>query len=114
MRISDWSSDVCSSDLEGKHHADDRRQGNGGKVARDDRWRADADGHFPDVEQGMAQQPDRGRSPKQDAPLRPCHPDQESGARSEGSRGGKGGVSTCRFRGRPVLKKKNKTQKSIK
>src|SRR3546814_6048740 len=30
MRISDWSSDVCSSDLEGQHHLVDR-------------WRADAE-----------------------------------------------------------------------
>src|SRR3546814_14740607 len=47
MRISDWSSDVCSSDLEGQHHLVDR-------------WRADAEvalnvclGRRPAVDTGI-------------------------------------------------------------
>src|SRR3546814_6641619 len=44
---------------EGERDADERGQGDGGKIARDDRGRAEADGDLPEVEQGVGDQPQR-------------------------------------------------------
>src|SRR3546814_1054619 len=44
MRISDWSSDVCSSDLCDERGDVDRRERRGIAAAQDARWRASDDG----------------------------------------------------------------------
>src|SRR3546814_19304329 len=99
MRISDWSSDVCSSDLE---RLLDRVQRAGADVAEDDADRAD---HQP----GQADDAVAIRiagvlgfgSARGD-----CH-----GIRSAERRVGKECVSTCRSRWSPEhLNKKNRTR----
>jgi hypothetical protein len=55
---------------EGKHHPDDRRQGDSRKITENYRWRADADGNFPQVENGMRDEPQRGGGPQPNAALR--------------------------------------------
>src|SRR3546814_5321556 len=54
MRISDWSSDVCSSDLEHRRHG----EGRGGVAAR---LEPQHRGRVVEVEQGL------GRAPEEDA-----------------------------------------------
>jgi hypothetical protein len=39
---------------EGKHRPDDRRQGDSSKIVDNYRWRADADGNFPQVKTACA------------------------------------------------------------
>src|SRR3546814_8624036 len=109
MSISDWSSDVCSSDLfrclvmvvscglgwtvsgesrssgagatdrpESERDADERGQGDGGKIARYDRGRADTDCDLPQVEQRVGDQPQRGGGPEADAALRTQQADRKS------------------------------------
>src|SRR3546814_6696105 len=75
MRISDWSSDVCSSDLSGH--------------------RAHARGH--DGDGGKAVHPPLPGSPAWGCQL----PEKEAGQRSEERRVGKECVSTCRSRWSP-------------
>src|SRR3546814_21070938 len=103
MRISDWSSDVCSSDLgrhlrELRHHAVDvvlrpaielRRQGVGAEVGGLDRHRlalAEAAGDAQHL-----------------------HPVLEGQARSEERRVGKECVGTCRSRWSPYREEKERT-----
>src|SRR3546814_16895874 len=58
---------------EGERDADERGQGDGGKIARDDRGRAEADGDLPEVEQGVGDQPQSRGGPEADAAPRPQH-----------------------------------------
>src|SRR3546814_5629252 len=68
---------------EGERDADERGQGDGGKIARDDRGRAEADGDLPEVEQGVGDQPQRRGGPEADAALRPQHAGDERDAEKE-------------------------------
>src|SRR3546814_12710617 len=98
MRISDWSSDVCSSDLPGPDQ--------GGRIVP--RWQT-------------ASFPRRSCRPRQTGlRRRDCVSDQDppgeiggSAHRSEESRVGKECVSTCRSRCAPYHHKKNITQLSF-
>src|SRR6476660_8958841 len=62
---------------EGKRYPDDRRQGDGGKVAGKYRGGADADGHLPKVEEGVAGQPDRRGGPKRHTQVGLCRLDEK-------------------------------------
>src|SRR3546814_14793796 len=95
MRISDWSSDVCSSDLRDQRHAArasrDRlgvRQPQGGERGRPARRRR--------IEVGLAA--GRDRSGGAGRMGFPPFPDPAQGRRSEERRVGKECVSTCRSR----------------
>src|SRR3546814_15054164 len=110
MRISDWSSDVCSSDLEPR----------GGIVGeqrhpRDDRLDARIEGRSPATRitpaavSSLAAKIAVGGSGRSSRRLAPCTPD--SNTRSAERRGGKECVSTGRSRWSPDhYKKKKKTQ----
>src|SRR3546814_17993536 len=97
MRISDWSSDVCSSDLHGGDDAGQRLQ------------RADRAVELPSAVVGH----DHAVHPGVDGThgvvdvLDALEPD---GARSEERRVGKECVSTCRYRCSPCHHKKNQYQ----
>src|SRR3546814_20077509 len=112
MRISDWSSDVCSSDLAGpirqyaRHHALDLSQAGidqctvkideglaGGGFVVDQHQRTGIQHHFPNI--GIDRQMN----------------EMSAGVRSEERREGKECVRTCRSRWSPYQekKKKNKT-----
>src|SRR3546814_13403206 len=96
MRISDWSSDVCSSDLEHRTATQPGRllergfrapQGSGRRARQTDRRRSALD--------------------KVQQPLSPAWPpDLKRGRRSEERRVGKECVSTCRSRWSPDHSKK--------
>src|SRR3546814_15464404 len=111
MRISDWSSDVCSSDLQAPNSPDARLQIRA--HSRDHPGRHRTRPHDP-------QGPDDGsRSPKS-VSRRAVQPprgimhnlkDPAPPHRSEERRVGKECVSTCRSRWSPYNKKKKKTQK---
>ena len=73
----------------------DRRQGDSWKVARNDGGRADTDRHFPEVEEGVAEEPEGRGGPKQNAQLAVVPPllgrrRRETG-RSSRCRGGNAG-----------------------
>src|SRR3546814_3490848 len=99
MRISDWSSDVCSSDLGGLAHVvggvvgllDQRPHGRRGH----DEMRLDALDAFQDLERANAVDDARCACDCHDEPLHWDTP------RSEERRVGQEGVSTCRFRWSP-------------
>src|SRR3546814_19592127 len=96
MRISDWSSDVCSSDLPSRARVPFRR------------W-----GSFPVLPGGSRDAWERCRSSlrerhRLDRDARPTNSDP--GRRSEASRVGKDCVSTCRSRWAPDHYKKIKLQ----
>src|SRR3546814_13734906 len=120
MRISDWSSDVCSSDLSAAfHHLQDRlsnrrpsRHAGGenrthpaGRPARScsgpRRSGAARGGHFQGRHRTVADTPDRGAE----------RAGTRRGGRSEERRVGKEGVSTCRTRGSPAHEKKTQKNK---
>src|SRR3546814_20640826 len=100
MRISDWSSDVCSSDLErGGDGRPGRGQGAPGRSRGDGR---------------AGQQPgDAGRRPRaadgggRGLPGPEGQPEHDAVVRSEERRVGKECVSTCRSRWTPYNSKKN-------
>src|SRR3546814_11611141 len=107
MRISDWSSDVCSSDLPGDHLEGDPgarrhqpRRGSHGLPLAAQRRDAGARGSraAPDLQCWRAAEPRRGELGR-------------GGVRSEERRVGKECVSTCRSRWSPyhLKKKKDKT-----
>jgi hypothetical protein len=68
---------------EGQDRPDDRRQGDRRKIAGNDRWRAAADGHFPQVETGMGDEPQRRGGPQPNAPRRSDHTDAERDAEEQ-------------------------------
>src|SRR3546814_13939344 len=119
MRISDWSSDVCSSDLLQRHQGGRRVPGalavEGTRRARrqGECGGAGAGGHRPLPRwQGCDSAAALGRhEPLQ--PRRPA-PGGRRGGRSEERRVGKECVSTCRSRWSPYhSKKKTKTTHSL-
>src|SRR3546814_15076670 len=84
MRISDWSSDVCSSDLEYRQHRDQHRaHQRGHKVEAVDQY-----------------------APLEDAFQDECRLLGDADIRSEERRVGKECVSTCRSRWSPYHSKK--------
>src|SRR3546814_21167877 len=101
MRISDWSSDVCSSDLSGSHHPGSEPP----PIA------AGPDPHHRFVAQTGANPPMCSQTEPQSLP-----PSQASTCRSEERRVGKECVSTCRSRWSPDHSKKkiNQTNKKHK
>src|SRR3546814_12652453 len=113
MRISDWSSDVCSSDLADRllqPETDGEARG-----ARKDGERGQVDAEQVDAEQHrQREQADRDQLFGQDA-LRVVDlsvaPQQPFDRRSEERRVGKGCVSKGRFRWLPLLSKKKKNKK---
>src|SRR3546814_16930916 len=92
MRISDWSSDVCSSDLRGEAHVSDPDL-----HRRVVRRQAGVEVDHPLVQDGL------GRDQALDRRVV-----RLGGARSEERRVGKECVSTCRSRWSPYHKKKNR------
>src|SRR3546814_13454617 len=96
MRISDWSSDVCSSDLEVEPLEGDVEASLAEIAPRTDDVGPHIDAHDranrcrrPDVPAGTP------------VPLLRCGSDRSTGGRSEESRVGKECVSTCRSRWAP-------------
>src|SRR3546814_17544770 len=109
MRISDWSSDVCSSDLGGKIAPDALRIG---AVLR---TRADRDGNVCRQKEEIPIPCDAAPAARcwtRERPLSPAAlPGPVAPARSEERRVGKECVSPCRSRWSPShYKKKNHTQ----
>src|SRR3546814_3621079 len=95
MRISDWSSDVCSSDLERHRNTDGRDLENAeARLARDAR-------HV--VDEQVGRRPDQGAAAGEDGDV--GQRDQETlgrkSQRSEERRVGKECVSKCRSRWSP-------------
>src|SRR3546814_13958379 len=113
MRISDWSSDVCSSDLHTPGGADDAR----GRRPRD---RAGAVGGRPESPPGGQTGRAREVSRIPHVVLRTLGAElgvpgsAEGPPRSEERRVGKECVSTCRYRGWPNHTKKKKKKKQQK
>src|SRR3546814_11863863 len=101
MRISDWSSDVCSSDLYKRCSAGTLRPRRTWRVERSDRQAQGCGQPGPDQEtQRMVSQ---ARKPEQAGPAFPA----AAAGRSEERRVGNECVSTCRSRWAPDHKKKN-------
>src|SRR3546814_12438247 len=106
MRISDWSSDVCSSDLLGPGKRIGRRL----HIAR--LQRGDARGvlrcHAPRIGRGPGIVAEAHRHARDSVAM----PGEKAprGLRSEERRVGKECVSTCRSRGSPYLYKKKKSK----
>src|SRR3546814_20148691 len=103
MRISDWSSDVCSSDLEEqKDRAEDR--------ARDEKLgRADPEYEVAELPQAAERQLEPDREEQQDDPQLAEERDVLGRAdRSEERSVGKECVSTCRSRWSPDHSKKKR------
>src|SRR3546814_15108466 len=110
MRISDWSSDVCSSDLPPERHPARARHRPGGKRAATVAGR-DRPADRPAEPERTG--PSRARHPKQGDGLRPC-PDRLrslQGGRPEERREGKEFVSTSRYGWSPYPSKKKKNIK---
>src|SRR3546814_16279349 len=111
MRISDWSSDVCSSDLRRGPAVGSRRlRWNGhdalqGRLPPGPYWTVRRGWLFLVLlpTEGKAFRPQNGRAPGANALGGECPP-----ARSEARRVGKECVSTCRSRWSPYPKNKNK------
>src|SRR3546814_16158906 len=103
MRISDWSSDVCSSDLEDEHADEDHEDEHG---AADDHADHDHDGDDPHVFTDPARMATIAEGLAADlmaaVPELDTDAGRERAARSEERRGGQEGVSTCRARGSQV------------
>src|SRR3546814_20827155 len=96
MRISDWSSDVCSSDLLAEGHdvgMGALEQSAGVKVARDGKMSR------PAVQVGARQKKVEGSAARQQSRPVACRPHVFE--RSEERRVGKECVSTCRSRWSP-------------
>src|SRR3546814_7195192 len=91
LRISDWSSDVCSSDLDGVDEQRDVALAREPVVAALD----ERDLHIRARERGRQRQADFGRDVAILLPVEQAH------GRSEERRVGQECVSTCRCRGSP-------------
>src|SRR3546814_11684709 len=98
MRISYWSSDVCSSDLEGGDGAEQADgPGGGAQFDGDDQHRTPVRVRLVE---DVGDAGEAGEIAEQRRPLRPV------ADRSEERRGGNEWVSTCRSRWSPYHKKK--------
>src|SRR3546814_13223895 len=114
MRISDWSSDVCSSDLPPRpmRNMEDQllrlvaRLGEGERDEAEEQGAADPRGAAPDVHHLAARPALRAQLPQ-------AHPERQ--LRSEASRVGKECDSACRYRLSPdhSIKKTIKTHNNI-
>src|SRR3546814_19191988 len=113
MRISDWSSDVCSSDLVVEMRRDAAEDGD--PLALDERQRR-AGAPLRHEDQRAAQRDRRDQRHDQSGHMIERHVAEEAvaDARSEERRVGKECVSTCSSRWSPYRKKKNKQQNSKK
>src|SRR3546814_13343366 len=108
MRISDWSSDVCSSDLQRASAGSDRpgaMHGACGAPARDCRCatggrRPDRTSAQPWTGRGMRRHDLRGRGKLNRETEGPRSSRKQDSARSKERRVGKGWVSPCRHRGK--------------
>src|SRR3546814_20604372 len=96
MRISDWSSDVCSSDLAGRFSTPCNRAN----------WRSDR--RLCDKGYGPCRRHARSGARRTNRSLGP------RATRSEERRVGKGCVSTCRYRWSPYHEKKKQQYKPYK
>src|SRR3546814_6758690 len=98
MRISDWSSDVCSSDLDtgARRDADGNRDRSGGRSEH--RQGALLDGQVEQVVGAVR----IGAGTRRDRAVGSREGDQGILHRSEAPRLGQECVSTCRYRGGPV------------
>src|SRR3546814_14496757 len=98
MRISDWSSDVCSSDLQQRHHRRRDRHRRAPVLPQGHREHADHQRLDTDLDHRhlLPHVPDR-------------HDDEHHVARSEERRVGKECVSTCSSRWSPYHEKKKNT-----
>src|SRR3546814_11639096 len=113
MRISDWSSDVCSSDLRGDRFAGAEKQ------ARGDAERGEAEGGrgtghgaSTSIWSGWVTSicgPAYQRSQPRTRTSRPAKPAMSTPSRSEERRVGKECVRTCRSRWSPYHSKKKTT-----
>src|SRR3546814_12941654 len=113
MRISDWSSDVCSSDL---HQArlSPRFRAHSPPFPRDCvAEHAGSPPASPEHAADHAHVSGPRRRTRQGRDRREAR-SRSSRSRSEERRGGKEGVSTCRFRGSPYHKKKKTKKKEMK
>src|SRR3546814_17296269 len=111
MRISDWSSDVCSSDLADRE-ADFARAvlvGSAGAVRAAGQRRRKPDRQLARGAVDAARPADRrdARPHRAGFTHGPADPGRTRDARSEARRVGKEWVSTCRFRWSPDPSKKN-------
>src|SRR3546814_17592123 len=108
MRISDWSSDVCSSDLGDRQGQRDRRQRTKARQGTDEGADRDAD----ETEQQVLQTKRRLQPHGQIGQKlhHHCNPIDLRGTRSEERRVGTGCVSKCRSRWSEYPK--NKTQQT--
>src|SRR3546814_5561603 len=106
MRISDWSSDVCSSDLEAEPvviRIDDHDESVDGAMSID---RADeevlrSELEVPHVAKSEEEEEEKGEEEE-------MKENEDEEKRSEERRVGKEGVSTCRSRWSPYQQKKKK------
>src|SRR3546814_12518171 len=107
MRISDWSSDVCSSDLHGQRGPTDQQSA----TVQDAYVVGDADSEVP---RGRPARTHRMNPPSalMTEPLRSA-PSGEQAKRSEERRVGKECVSTCRFRWCAYHDKKQENYKEV-
>src|SRR3546814_12716128 len=101
MRISDWSSDVCSSDLAHGHVAIVGEEG--GVDQRRSAWIGRSERHLP---RALGAQ-------HADVAAKPMRLDRDAAVRSEERRVGKECVSTCRSRWSTDHSKKNKNKRAV-
>src|SRR3546814_17840933 len=108
MRISDWSSDVCSSDLRGTAQVASGSSGNTGRGSPCQSKFA----RFGEVSPGTSTSRTRSGGNRCWNPARQCPRDFTRIERSEERRVGKECVSTCRSRWSQYHSKKNKKNNS--
>src|SRR3546814_12728280 len=103
MRISDWSSDVCSSDLRGAGVQDLRSEACAGGLTPRRRGAGGEDmlGAMQDFELRVPRLLDHAAREHAHREIVTRWADGRESRRSEERRVGKEGVSTCRYRGAP-------------
>src|SRR3546814_14827244 len=127
MRISDWSSDVCSSDLIAARHGGkgDRRLDGGGKRGKEQHARPERLGdkarhqHLKQNDENRKSEESHAKDDEMQPPVaqplqhrRTRQPQPVQEERSEARRVGKACVSTCRSRWSPENEKKKKKQRT--
>src|SRR3546814_18149017 len=101
MRISDWSSDVCSSDLIGRHRFNVSGKRKGEQKSEDEIVDVAVEPIIDEAEFAEVQAVMRSRSPQLKAPRFVTAGTLLGGVRSDEGRVGKECVSTCRSRWSP-------------